>query len=167
MKDDQNSLGGSVNRFQTTRWDMVLHSAQSKMPGCKEALADLCNRFSRLPVDPTSEQNVQLRLVRMLRIRKTGAGKVRREFERRLAAGEISQRHLESMLMALRRLNEKFGQCANNQNTGSEIKVWLSSSDLSTKTRNNLLLICKIRAPSASLRVSRISASLGEASPEG
>jgi hypothetical protein len=32
---------------------------------------------------------------------------VRREFQRRLAAGEISQRHLESMLMALRRLDEK------------------------------------------------------------
>ena len=42
-------------------------------------------------------------------------GAVRREFERRLAAGEISQRHLESMLMALRRLDERFGQCASNQ----------------------------------------------------
>jgi hypothetical protein len=30
---------------------------------------------------------------------------VRREFERRLAAGEISQRHFESMLMAFRRLD--------------------------------------------------------------
>jgi integrase len=64
---------------------------------------------------------------------------VRREFERRLAAGEISQRHLESMLMALRRLDEKFGQCAGNLISGSEIKVWLSNSDWSTKTRNNLL----------------------------
>jgi hypothetical protein len=41
---------------------------------------------------------------------------VRREFERRLATGEISQRHLESMLMALRRLDEKFGDCGSNQN---------------------------------------------------
>jgi integrase len=64
---------------------------------------------------------------------------VRREFERRLAAGEISQRHLESMLMALRRLDEKFGDCASNQIRGSEIKAWLSESDWSTKTRNNLL----------------------------
>jgi hypothetical protein len=64
---------------------------------------------------------------------------VRREFERRLAAGEISQRHLESMLMALRRLDEKFGQCASHLISGSEIKVWLSNSDWSTKTRNNLL----------------------------
>jgi integrase len=64
---------------------------------------------------------------------------VRREFERRLAAGEISQRHLESMLMALRRLDEKFGQCASNQVSGSEIKAWLSDSDWSTKTRNNFL----------------------------
>jgi integrase len=64
---------------------------------------------------------------------------VRREFERRLAAGEISQRHLESLLMALRRLDEKFGQCASNQISGREIKAWLSDSDWSTKTRNNLL----------------------------
>jgi hypothetical protein len=64
---------------------------------------------------------------------------VRREFESRLAAGEISQRHLESMLMALRRLDEKFGQCAGHLISGSEIKAWLSHSDWSTKTRNNLL----------------------------
>jgi integrase len=64
---------------------------------------------------------------------------VRREFERRVAAGEISQRHFESMLMALRRLDEKFGGCASNQIRGSEIKAWLSNSDWSTKTRNNLL----------------------------
>jgi integrase len=64
---------------------------------------------------------------------------VRREFERRLVAGEISQRHLESMLMALRRLDEKFGQYASHLISGSEIKAWLSKSDWSTKTRNNLL----------------------------
>jgi integrase len=64
---------------------------------------------------------------------------VRREFERRLAAGEISQRHLESMLMALRRLDEKFGQCASNLISGSGIKAWLSKSHWSTKTRNNFL----------------------------
>ena len=64
---------------------------------------------------------------------------VRREFERRVAAGEISQRHLESMLMALRRLDEKYGQCASHLISGSEIKAWLSDSDWSTKTRNNLL----------------------------
>jgi integrase len=64
---------------------------------------------------------------------------VRREFERRLTAGEISQRHLESMLLALRRLDEKFGQCASNLISGGEIKAWLSKSDWSTKTRNNLL----------------------------
>jgi len=64
---------------------------------------------------------------------------VRREFERRLAAGEISQRHFESMLMALRRLDEKFGQGASHLIGGGEIKAWLSNSDWSTKTRNNLL----------------------------
>jgi integrase len=43
------------------------------------------------------------------------------------------------MLMALRRLDEKFGPCASNQMSGSEIKAWLSKSDWSTKTRNNFL----------------------------
>jgi hypothetical protein len=64
---------------------------------------------------------------------------VRREFERRLIAGEISQRHLESMLMALRRLDEKFGERSSRLISGGEIKAWLSKSDWSTKTRNNLL----------------------------
>ena len=34
-----------MNRFQTTRWDVVLLSAQSQTPGCKEALADLCKLY--------------------------------------------------------------------------------------------------------------------------
>jgi RNA polymerase sigma-70 factor (ECF subfamily) len=45
MKDDQRSLAGGVNRFQTTRWSVVLVSAQSQAPGCKEALADLCKLY--------------------------------------------------------------------------------------------------------------------------
>jgi hypothetical protein len=40
--DDQNSLRGDVNRFQTTRWSVVLVSAQSQAPGSEKALADLC-----------------------------------------------------------------------------------------------------------------------------
>jgi RNA polymerase sigma factor (sigma-70 family) len=45
MNDEQSSLGGAVNRFQTTRWDLVLLSAQSQAPGCGEALADLCKLY--------------------------------------------------------------------------------------------------------------------------
>ncbi len=45
MKDDQSSLAGSVNRFQTTRWSVVLLSAQSQAPGYKQALADLCKLY--------------------------------------------------------------------------------------------------------------------------
>ena len=44
MKDDQSSLAGSVNRFQTTR-SVVLASAQSQAPGYKQALADLCKLY--------------------------------------------------------------------------------------------------------------------------
>ena len=45
MKDDQRSLAGGMNRFQTTRWSIVLVSAQSQAPGYKEALADLCKLY--------------------------------------------------------------------------------------------------------------------------
>jgi RNA polymerase sigma factor (sigma-70 family) len=45
VKDDQSSLAGGVERFQTTRWDVVLLSAQSQVPGCKQALADLCKLY--------------------------------------------------------------------------------------------------------------------------
>jgi RNA polymerase sigma factor (sigma-70 family) len=43
--DEQSSLAGGVNRFQTTRWSVVLVSAQSQAPGYKEALADLCKLY--------------------------------------------------------------------------------------------------------------------------
>jgi RNA polymerase sigma factor (sigma-70 family) len=45
VKDEQSSLGNGVNRFQTTRWDLVLLSAPSDAPGCEEALADLCKLY--------------------------------------------------------------------------------------------------------------------------
>ena len=45
VKDNQSSLAGGLNRFQTTRWSIVLVSAQSQAPGYKEALADLCKLY--------------------------------------------------------------------------------------------------------------------------
>lgn len=45
MKDDQRSLAGGVNRFQTTRWSVVLVSAQSQAPGSKKAFANLCKLY--------------------------------------------------------------------------------------------------------------------------
>jgi RNA polymerase sigma factor (sigma-70 family) len=42
---DQNSPAAGGNRFQTTRWSVVLVSAQSQAPGCKEAFADLCRLY--------------------------------------------------------------------------------------------------------------------------
>jgi RNA polymerase sigma-70 factor (ECF subfamily) len=45
VKDDQSPLAGGVNRFQTTRWSVVLVSAQSQAPGYREALADLCKGY--------------------------------------------------------------------------------------------------------------------------
>jgi RNA polymerase sigma factor (sigma-70 family) len=45
VKDDHSSLAGGVNRFQTTRWTVVLNSAQSQAPGYQQALADLCKLY--------------------------------------------------------------------------------------------------------------------------
>jgi len=45
VKDDQSSPAGGVNRFQTTRWSVVLASARSEAPGYREALADLCKVY--------------------------------------------------------------------------------------------------------------------------
>ena len=45
MNPDQSSLKGGADRFRTTRWNIVLLSAQSHAPGYKEALAELCNLY--------------------------------------------------------------------------------------------------------------------------
>jgi RNA polymerase sigma factor (sigma-70 family) len=45
VKLDQSSPAGGANRFLTTRWSVVLVSAQSQAPGSKEAFADLCKLY--------------------------------------------------------------------------------------------------------------------------
>jgi RNA polymerase sigma factor (sigma-70 family) len=45
VKVDQSSPAGVANRFLTTRWSVVLVSAQSQAPGSKEAFADLCKLY--------------------------------------------------------------------------------------------------------------------------
>jgi RNA polymerase sigma factor (sigma-70 family) len=46
LNDEQSSLATSgVNRFQTTRWSVVLVAARSQTPGYKQALADLCKVY--------------------------------------------------------------------------------------------------------------------------
>jgi RNA polymerase sigma factor (sigma-70 family) len=45
VNPDQSSLKGVADRFRTTRWNIVLLSAQSQAPGYKEALAELCNLY--------------------------------------------------------------------------------------------------------------------------
>jgi RNA polymerase sigma-70 factor (ECF subfamily) len=45
VKVDQSSPAGGANRFLTTRWSVVLVSAQSQAPGSKEAFADLCKLY--------------------------------------------------------------------------------------------------------------------------
>jgi RNA polymerase sigma factor (sigma-70 family) len=42
---NQSSPRGGANRFQTTRWTVVLVSAQSQAPGSKEAFDDLCKLY--------------------------------------------------------------------------------------------------------------------------
>jgi hypothetical protein len=42
---DQSLREGGVDRFRTTRWDIVLLSAQSQAPRHKEALGELCSLY--------------------------------------------------------------------------------------------------------------------------
>jgi integrase len=64
---------------------------------------------------------------------------VRAEFERRLAAEEISERHAESMRETLRKFERRFGNESIALLTAHEIKTWLSGLDLAVKTRNRHL----------------------------
>jgi RNA polymerase sigma factor (sigma-70 family) len=45
VKLDQSSRGRGADRFHTTQWTVVLLSAQSQAPGCKQALAELCKAY--------------------------------------------------------------------------------------------------------------------------
>ena len=45
MNLDQSLREGGVDRFRTTRWDIVLLSAQSQAPRYKEALGELCSLY--------------------------------------------------------------------------------------------------------------------------
>jgi len=38
-------IRGGAKQFQTTRWSVVLASAQSRAPGYKEAFADICKIY--------------------------------------------------------------------------------------------------------------------------
>jgi len=45
MKPDQSSPVEEAGRFGTTRWSIVLLSAQSQAPGSKDALTELCGLY--------------------------------------------------------------------------------------------------------------------------
>jgi DNA-directed RNA polymerase specialized sigma24 family protein len=45
VKLDQSSPAGGADRFQSTRWSVVLVSAKSQAPGSKEAFADFCKLY--------------------------------------------------------------------------------------------------------------------------
>jgi integrase len=61
------------------------------------------------------------------------------EFERRLAAKEISERHAESMRETVRKFERRFGNETLASLTANQIKSWLSGLDLAVKTRNRHL----------------------------
>jgi integrase len=61
------------------------------------------------------------------------------EFERRLAAGEISPRHFTSMRETLKKFAARFGERPVKLLPGAEIKAWLSAEPLAVKTRNRHL----------------------------
>jgi RNA polymerase sigma-70 factor (ECF subfamily) len=45
LKPDESSLGNAARRFRTTRWTVVLLSAQSQAPGFQAALGELCRIY--------------------------------------------------------------------------------------------------------------------------
>ena len=64
---------------------------------------------------------------------------IRAEFQRRLRAGEISQRHWAGMRYSLRKLDLQFGQSDAQTLQAAEIKAWMAGSCWSITTRNGLL----------------------------
>jgi integrase len=65
--------------------------------------------------------------------------RVKAEFARRLSAGEISPRHIQSMDETLRKFLEKYGDTNLATVTATDIKQWLSGMNLAIKTRNRHL----------------------------
>jgi integrase/recombinase XerD len=65
--------------------------------------------------------------------------RVRAEFERRLATGEISRPHALNMRETLRKFESRFGDTPVKLLDGAEVKAWLASEPLSVKTRNRHL----------------------------
>ena len=61
------------------------------------------------------------------------------EFERRLAAKEISTRHASSMRETLKKFSARFGDSPIKLLQGAEVKAWLASQTLAVKTRNRHL----------------------------
>jgi integrase len=61
------------------------------------------------------------------------------EFERRLAAKEISTRHASSMRETLKKFSARFGDSPIKLLQGAEVKAWLASQPLAVKTRNRHL----------------------------
>jgi integrase len=61
------------------------------------------------------------------------------EFERRLAAGEISVRHATSMKETLKKFCLRFKDAPVKLLQGAEVKAWLASEPLAVKTRNRHL----------------------------
>jgi len=45
LKPDESSIGKAAHRFHTTRWTVVLLSAQSQAPGFQAALGELCRIY--------------------------------------------------------------------------------------------------------------------------
>jgi hypothetical protein len=45
LKPDNSSLGNVAHGFRTTRWTVVLLSAQSQAPGFQAALGELCRTY--------------------------------------------------------------------------------------------------------------------------
>jgi integrase len=61
------------------------------------------------------------------------------ETDRRVVANEITSRHAETIKWATSKLTARFGEILLSDLTGAEIKAWVRSMDLATKTKNRIL----------------------------
>jgi hypothetical protein len=69
----------------------------------------------------------------------TLADKVLSEYSRRVVAGEVSKRHVETMRDTVSKFRQQYGTTPVDKITAGDVKEWLGSLPLAVKTRNRHL----------------------------
>jgi integrase len=128
---------------ETLNLEITAYGTQDRLPTELRLMALHCSRrlepHKKSLLDATEHYLKYLEsLAHSLPLRQLTAA-IHSEFQRRLAAGEISERHWEGMRYALRKLEKQYGQRDAQTLAGAEIKSWLAGSKWAIQTRNGLL----------------------------